>query len=48
MQRAVEVERVKLGKRACVRKLADQDLHDEFGNTLTRISLLTELIKPNL
>lgn len=45
VQRAVELERVKLEENERVRKLAAQDLHDEFGNTLTRISLLTELIK---
>lgn len=42
---ALELERVKLEENERVRKLAAQDLHDEFGNTLTRISLLTELIK---
>ncbi len=42
---ALEMERVKLEENERVRKLAAQDLHDEFGNTLTRISLLTELIK---
>lgn len=45
VERAVELERVKLEENERVRKLAAQDLHDEFGNTLTRISLLTELIK---
>ncbi|MDX1942882.1 MAG: two-component regulator propeller domain-containing protein, partial [Saprospiraceae bacterium] len=45
VQRAVELERVKLEENERVRKLAAQDIHDEFGNTLTRISLLTELIK---
>lgn len=45
IHRALELERVKLEENERVRKLAAQDLHDEFGNTLTRISLLTELIK---
>lgn len=45
VHRALELERVKLEENERVRKLAAQDLHDEFGNTLTRISLLTELIK---
>jgi ligand-binding sensor domain-containing protein/signal transduction histidine kinase len=45
INRALELERVKLEENERVRKLAAQDLHDEFGNTLTRISLLTELIK---
>lgn len=39
------LERAKLEENERVRKLAAQDLHDEFGNTLTRISLLTELVK---
>ncbi|MEZ4904119.1 MAG: triple tyrosine motif-containing protein [Spirosomataceae bacterium] len=39
------VERATLEENERVRKLAAQDLHDEFGNTLTRISLLTELIR---
>lgn len=42
------LERAKLEENERVRKLAAQDLHDEFGNTLTRISLLTELIKNRL
>ncbi|RDB02868.1 hypothetical protein DVG78_26340 [Runella aurantiaca] len=43
-----DLERVKLEENERVRKLAAQDLHDEFGNTLTRISLLTEMIKTRL
>ncbi|WP_028667391.1 ligand-binding sensor domain-containing protein [Runella zeae] len=43
-----DLERVKLEENERVRKLAAQDLHDEFGNTLTRISLLTEIIKTRL
>lgn len=31
-----------------VRKMASQDLHDEFGNSLTRITILTEQIKSRL
>lgn len=31
-----------------VRKMASQDLHDEFGNSLTRITILTEQIKARL
>ncbi|MFN8356443.1 MAG: two-component regulator propeller domain-containing protein [Spirosomataceae bacterium] len=41
----VELERVKLEENEKVKKLAAQDMHDEFGNSLTRISLLTELVK---
>jgi signal transduction histidine kinase len=46
--RLMEMEKVKLAENERVRKLAAQDLHDEFGNRLTRISLLTELIKARL
>ena len=44
----MEIEKAKLSENERVRKLAAQDLHDEFGNRLTRISLLTELIKARL
>ncbi|MBC7892939.1 MAG: hypothetical protein H7Y12_12050 [Sphingobacteriaceae bacterium] len=44
----LELERVVLEENERVRKLAAQDLHDEFGNTITRISMLTELIKARL
>jgi signal transduction histidine kinase len=44
----MEMEKVKLAENERVRKLAAEDLHDEFGNRLTRISLLTELIKAKL
>lgn len=46
--RLMEMEKVKLAENERVRKLAAEDLHDEFGNRLTRISLLTELIKARL
>ncbi|MBA4849211.1 two-component regulator propeller domain-containing protein [Emticicia sp. BO119] len=48
VNRVVEIERVKLEENERVRKIAAQDMHDEFGNSLTRISLLTELIKNKL
>ncbi|MFN8346162.1 MAG: two-component regulator propeller domain-containing protein [Spirosomataceae bacterium] len=48
VRQLLAVERAKLEENERVRKLAAQDLHDEFGNTLTRISLLTELIKNRL
>ena len=48
INRILEIERVKLEENERVRKLAAQDMHDEFGNSLTRISLLTELIKNKL
>ncbi|PQA59234.1 sensor histidine kinase [Siphonobacter curvatus] len=44
----LELEKVKLVENERVRKLAAQDLHDEFGNTITRISMLTEIIKARL
>lgn len=44
----LELERVALQENERVRRLAAQDLHDEFGNTITRISMLTELIKARL
>lgn len=44
----MEIEKAKLAENERVRKLAAQDLHDEFGNRLTRISLITELIKARL
>ncbi len=46
--RLMELERVKLAENERVRKLAAEDLHDEFGNRLTRISLLTDVIKARL
>lgn len=48
VNRILEIERVKLEENERVRKIAAQDMHDEFGNSLTRISLLTELIKNKL
>lgn len=48
VHRLIEIEKVKLTENERVRKLAAEDLHDEFGNRLTRISLLTELIKTRL
>ena len=48
VNRVLEIERVKLEENERVRKIAAQDMHDEFGNSLTRISLLTELIKNKL
>lgn len=48
VKRLLEIERVKLEENERVRQLAARDLHDEFGNTITRISVLTELIKNRL
>jgi signal transduction histidine kinase/streptogramin lyase len=48
VNRVLEIERVKLEENERVRTIAAQDMHDEFGNSLTRISLLTELIKNKL
>lgn len=44
----INIERVKSEENERVRKMASQDLHDEFGNSLTRISVLTEIIKNKL
>lgn len=44
----LELEKVKIAESERVRKLAAQDLHDEFGNTITRISMLTEIIRAQL
>ncbi|MGA0555364.1 sensor histidine kinase [Larkinella sp. VNQ87] len=48
VQHLLELERVTLAENERVRKMAAQDLHDEFGNTITRISMLTEIIKSKL
>ncbi len=48
VERALMLERIKIEENERVRKLAAQDLHDEFGNGLTRIAVLTELIKHKL
>lgn len=41
----VKIEQVKLEEREIMRKKSAQDFHDEAGNKLTRISLLTEIAK---
>ncbi|MFD1143428.1 two-component regulator propeller domain-containing protein [Larkinella insperata] len=48
VEHLLELERVTLAENERVRKMAAQDLHDEFGNTITRISMLTEIIKSKL
>lgn len=48
IEHALVIERIKLAENERVRRLAAQDLHDEFGNTITRISMLTELIRAQL
>ncbi|OIN56820.1 hypothetical protein BLX24_22880 [Arsenicibacter rosenii] len=48
IENALVIERIKLAENERVRRLAAQDLHDEFGNTITRISMLTELIRAQL
>ncbi len=48
VERALAMERIKIEENERVRKLAAQDLHDDFGNGLTRIAVLTELIKHKL
>ncbi|WP_234734054.1 ligand-binding sensor domain-containing protein [Tellurirhabdus bombi] len=48
VEHLLDLERVTLAENERVRKMAAQDLHDEFGNTITRISMLTEIIKAQL
>ncbi|MDJ1468371.1 sensor histidine kinase [Xanthocytophaga flava] len=48
VERALAVQQIKIEENERVRKLAAQDLHDEFGNGLTRIAVLTELTRNNL
>ncbi len=45
IKRILERETIKSEENERVRKLTAQDMHDEFGNGLTRISLLTEMVK---
>ncbi len=45
---AVEIERIKIEERDKVRRKTAADFHDEIGHRLTRISILTELIKRKL
>ncbi len=42
---AVAIEKIKLEERDKVRRKTAADFHDEIGHRLTRISILTELIK---
>lgn len=42
------LERTKNEENERVRQMAAQDIHDEFGNSLTRISLLSELVKNHI
>ncbi len=44
----VEIEKIKLEERDKVRRKTAADFHDEIGHRLTRISILTELIKRKL
>jgi signal transduction histidine kinase len=43
-----QIEQIRKDENEKVRKAAALDLHDEFGNGLTRISMLIEMIKINI
>lgn len=46
--RKQELEKVKLGEQEKIRKQTAEDFHDELGNKLTRISLLTDILEKKL
>jgi signal transduction histidine kinase len=48
VKRMVELERVRAAENRKVRQRAADDFHDEFGHKLTKISLLSQVIKRNL
>ncbi|MBL7916958.1 MAG: hypothetical protein JNM96_01080, partial [Bacteroidia bacterium] len=48
INRLKEIENVRFEENEKVRKAAAMDLHDEFGNGLTRISMLVEVAKVKL
>ncbi|MGB5850167.1 MAG: two-component regulator propeller domain-containing protein, partial [Ignavibacteriaceae bacterium] len=48
VKRAVEIEKIKEKEGERIRRKTANDFHDELGHRLTRISLLTELIKRKL
>ncbi len=48
IHRMKELERVRAGENRRVRQRAADDFHDEFGHKLTKISLLSQVIKRNL
>ena len=48
LKKAIEIEKIKLEERDNVRRQTAADFHDEIGHRLTRISILTELIKRKL
>jgi signal transduction histidine kinase/streptogramin lyase len=45
VQRILEIERVRAAENRLVRQRAADDFHDEFGHKLTRISLLSQVMK---
>jgi len=48
VKRAIEIEKIKEEESERIRKKTSVDFHDELGHRLTRISLLTELIRKKL
>lgn len=48
IERLREDEKIRAEEHEKVRKLAAKDFHDEFGNAITRITILTELIRKKL
>jgi ligand-binding sensor domain-containing protein/signal transduction histidine kinase len=48
LRRAEEMEQMRVQENNRVRKKAADDFHDEFGHKLTKIALLSEVIKHNL
>jgi len=47
-RRLLEIERIRILENERVRKNAADDFHDEFGHKLTKIALLTEVMKHEL
>ncbi|MBC7886113.1 MAG: hypothetical protein H7X99_11605 [Saprospiraceae bacterium] len=48
IRRKLMIEKIRLEENERVRKIAAQDMHDDFGNTLTRISILSKLAESKL
>ena len=48
IRRALEIEKIRAEESERVRKQTAIDFHDELGHRLTRISLLTEIVKRKL
>ena len=48
LETKIQIEKAKLAERERVRKKSSQDFHDELGNRLTKVSLLTGLLKSKI